>query len=268
MKIDPTTNLGKVASQDIEETIYNWKVFYSVAGSLYWLPLILVMGIFKDNRNSKMLYILIPLLIINFFWMLFKQLTGGNSSNSIPLEVSFYSFLIGFSIFWLTMHKFSKYHGMVKFFIYLIIVALILSIGIFTTFSDLDRTIALMFTLIILLASISLLGFVLAGKKCKNQYRPKKFMFWLAIFLSVLGILALLAYVGVGNAIMNSTMQSEDVLTVLLVGPLTGLFIFTIHLPFMIMGFTIPFYRERFCKYFGLQNIIVDNGDVLVDSQI
>jgi len=226
------------------------------------------MGIFKDNRNFKMLYILIPLLIINFFWMFFKQLTGGNSSNSIPLDVTIYSFIIGLSIFWLTVHKFSKYHGIVKFFLSLIIMTSILSIGIFTTFSDLNKTIALVPIFFILLVSISLLGFVLAGKMCRNQYKPKKFMLWLVVFLPALGIIAMFGYLYIGNAIMNSTMQTRDVVMVFIAGPLIGLFIYAMHLPFLIMGFNVPFYRERFCKYFGLQNIVEDNEAGLVDSQI
>ncbi len=251
----PTTDLGEIGSQDIQEAIYNWKTFYSIAGSMYWLPLILVMGIFKDNRDLKMLYILVPLLIINFFWMLFKQATGGNSSNSIPLDVTFYSFIIGFSVFWLTIHKFSKYHGIVKFFLYLIIMTLIISIGILTTFSDFDRAMGLMFVFFILMVSTSFLCFALAGKVCKKQYQPKKFMIWLAVFLPALGTIALLAYLAVGNSIMNSNMNSRDLITVFIAGPLTGLFIYAIHLPFLIMVFVIPFYRERLCGYLKLKNI-------------
>lgn len=233
--------------------IYDWKFYYSVIGYLPWFALVLAFILFKDNHNRESLYILIPLLIANFFWMLFKIVTKGSPPDTIEFDVVFYSFIIGLSVLWLTSYKFSKLNGLLKFFLSLIIMTIILSAGILTVLSDFSKTTALMFFLFVFVAGATLFGFAWAGRLCKKQYSPKAFLLWSVLCLPVCSITAMIGYFIVGNSIMNSTFKPEDFLQVMAVGLIIGFLLYFVILPFLIISFVIPFYRKRFCDCLRLK---------------
>ena len=265
MRIIPTSNLGQISSQEIQETLYKWKFAYTVLGSLIWLPLILVIGIFRDNRNYRITYLLIALLVVNLIWWSFLKATNGEgSSNATEFDITFQSFTIGLALLWLTAHKFSKYHGLLRIFLSLIIMTLVLIMGILSIIADFNKTTELMFILFIFVAFATLLAFAFAGKYCRKEYHPKRFMLWLVLFLPIWSMIAMAGYLLVGNAIMNSSANPLEFVMATIAGLIFGLLIYALNLPFLIMGFVSPFFRERFCACLGLKprDLIAEQHEV------
>ncbi len=250
-----SANVESLGSQENEEVIYDWKYYYSVIGYLPWLSIILAIGILKDNRKSETIYILIPLLILNFFWMLFKKLFGMNSSNEVEFDVIFYSLLIGISLLWLISHKLSKLSGTKKFVLSLIVMSLVLLAGIFTSLSPFSKTAGQISLLTVLVMITLLAGLVCAGKFCKRKYNPIAFTLWLVICMPVLSIISMFVFFVIGSAVTNSDMRAQVLIEVAVAGFIIGLLLFVTNLPFLILGFAIPFYRERLCGYLGLKNV-------------
>ncbi len=163
-----------------------------MTGNLPWFSLILLIGIFKENRNYRIFYLLIALLTANLIWYLFKIITGSViSSTVIEYDVTFQAFSIGLAVLWLTMHKFSEYNGFIRYFLSLVVMTFVLFLSIRSTYSNYSTKTAQIFSLCFFISIFMLYGFSLTGKYCKKQYYPQTFLFWLAIFMPVCGIAAM-----------------------------------------------------------------------------
>lgn len=250
-----SANVESLGTQENEEVNYDWKYYYYVIGYLPWLSIILAIGILKDNHKSETWYILIPLLILNFFWMLFKQLSGTNSSNEVEFDVIFYSTLIGLSFLWLISHKLSKLSGSMRFVLSLIFMILILSAGIFSSLSPFSKTAGQVSLFAVFIIIALLAGLACAGKLCKRKYNPIAFTLWLVICMPVLSIISMFLFFVIGSAVTNSDVRAQVLIEVAVVGFIIGLLLFVINLPFLILGFAIPFYRERLCGCLGLKGV-------------
>ena len=212
-----------------------------------------MLGSFKDNRNYRAIFILISLIIVSFVWLLFKRIVGMPSSSAYQFDVLFSSFVIGLTVLWLTAHKLGKFRGFVRFLLCLAVMIIIVLLGMFPSLIDFDRTIAIMLVMYCFVAGVMLLGFAVVRKLCKNRYRPKAFMLWLALCLPVCGIIALVGYIIVAMIIVQDVPPLQIIPLIFIYGLIIGLLLYIINLPFMIVAFMSPFYRERFCACLKLK---------------
>jgi hypothetical protein len=236
-----------------------------VIGNLPWFALILAIGIFKENRDYRIFYLLIALLAVNLIWYLFKTVTDSAiSSTVIEFDVTFQSFSIGLAVLWLTMHKFSDYNGLTRYFLGLAVMTFVLFLSIRSTYPNYSTKTAQIFSLCFFISIFMLFGFSLTGKYCKKQYRPKTFILWLALFMPVCGIAAMIGYIIFECIVTNSFPDPIVLIMVLVSGFISGILIYALNVPFLIMGFVSPFFRERFCNILRLKP--VDEIDVLDET--
>ena len=105
-----------------------------------------------------------------------------------------------------------------------------------------------------------LLPMSLSSRCCGKVYAPRRFMLWLLLWTPLtLAAVMLLFFGGVALFVGLSTGQ-QGLLHILIIVPMIalmsgiyGVLLYLINLPFMLLAFRSSFYRERFCKVFGLQ---------------
>jgi hypothetical protein len=225
---------------------------------MLWLALAFVFMVIKENHNYRTLSILVSLLIVNLMWLLFKKLTRMPSSSAIQFDALFHSLMVGLAVLWLIANKLKEFRGIVRFLIALGIMVIISSLGILSLYMGFEsrkRTFLMLLMLAFITGAI-LLSFIISGKFCRKKYRPLAFLLWLGLWLPLCSVIALILFTGIGLAIMGSGPTLKQAMTQIpIVGLIMGLFLYILNLPFMILGFVHPFFRERFCACLNLKSM-------------
>ena len=104
-----------MGSQQGVTTNFDWKWHYSAGKWIIWLALILALVVPRTNRDIRILLILIPLTIVNFFWWIFMQNARINPSDAFEFGIIFNSLAVGVTVLWLVAQYFKKYGGAVRF---------------------------------------------------------------------------------------------------------------------------------------------------------
>ena len=79
-------------------------------------------------------------------------------------------------------------------------------------------------------------------------------MLWLVFWMLLVSVIATFGFIITGSIIMSARFEfSAAMLIFTLAGLVFGLFLYVLNLPFMILGFIHPFFRERFCSCLKLK---------------
>jgi uncharacterized membrane protein len=171
LKIVPSQDLGNLGPRDDAAVIYNWKWYYSIPSLALWAVLVLAIVLVKANRNPPALLILVPLLIVNLLWSIFKKAVGFPSAQVEMFNMLFYSLTVGIAILWLLAHKLGNHSRFVTFLLSFAIMAVVGLTGAIS-YSRLEfsqQTVGALKLLAILVFAM-LLAFVLTGWWCRKHY--------------------------------------------------------------------------------------------------
>ncbi len=254
----PSANLGDVGPQQGEAVNFDWKWSYSVPGLVIWLALILALVLPKANRDKRILLIFVPLVIVNLLWLAFKEVSRMPSSSASQFDTVFHSLSVGIAVLWLVANYFDRFGSFVRFLMSFGTLVAVACLGILSYSTEFSNEAALFLAMLVFL-SIAVLGATTtAGKLCRGKYRPLRFMLWLALWTILTSLFTMFGFFVVGTLIMSSgglaQYNLEMILMLILVGLACGLCLYVLNLPFMILGFANPFFRERFCACLGLQS--------------
>jgi peptidoglycan/LPS O-acetylase OafA/YrhL len=260
LKIVPSAaaGLGDLGRQQGQATTYDWKWYYSAAGMLIWLALIVALLVPKANRNRHILWILAPVLVLNLLWWAFKELSDMPSSPASQFDALFQSLVIGIAVLWLVARYFDKFGWLVRVLASFGTLVAVACLGILSYSIKLSNETALFLALLIFLALTMLVAIALSQRLCGGKYYPVRFMLWLALWTLVGSLVAIFGFVIAGSLIMSGgpDLSEPQVITMLVLGGLVfGLCLYTLNLPFMILGFANPFFRKRFCACLGLEPV-------------
>ncbi len=248
--IVPSADLGDAEPQKGEAVNFDWKWSYSAPGFVIWLALILAIVLPKANRDSRILLIFVPLVIVNLLWLVFKKASGMPSSSASQFDTVFHSIAVGIAVLWLVVNYFERFRGFVRFLLSFGIIVAVAYLGTLSYSTEFSNEVVLFLALFAFLAITILGATTIAGKLCKWKYRPLCFMLWLALWTLLGSLCTTFGFFIVGTFIMSSGPGPdilEAMLMLTLVGLIFGLCLYVFNLPFMILGFTNPFFRERFC---------------------
>ena len=204
----------------------------------------------KANRNPRILLILVPLVIVNLLWLAFKKALGMSSSDASQFDTLFHSMALGIAVLWLVVHYFNRLGGFVRFLLSFVTVVTVASLGILSYTTEFSNEMFIFLAFFAFLTITILCATTAAGKLCHWKYRPLSFMLWLALWTLLVSICTTFGFFIVGTAIMSSGSRPdtlEAILMLIFVGLIIGLCLYVLNLPFMILGFAYPFFRERFC---------------------
>ena len=246
----PSADLGDLGPQHGEAVNFNWKWLYSAHGVVIWLALILAIVIPKANRDLRILLIFVPLVIVNLLWLAFKEVSKMPSSSASQFDTIFNAMAVGIAVLWLVAKYFDRFGGFVRFLMSFGTLVAVACLGILSYSTEFSKEAAI-FLATLVFFSITVIGATAtAGRLCRGKYRPLCFMLWLALWTILGSLFAMFGFFLVGTLIMSSGGPGPDIrqaiMMLTLVGLFFGLFLYVLNLPFMILGFANPFFRERF----------------------
>lgn len=257
LKIVPSADFGEMKPQQSEAAIFNWKWYYSASGFVIWLVLILALIIPKSNRDLHILLIFLPIVAVNLLWMAFKKIFGFSSSDAQQLDLLLHSVVIGVAVLWLLAKQVARFRGSARLLLSLSVFAVVAGFGILPSYTGFSDEAIMLFILVIFYVFTLLLAMAVACRLCKGQYLPKRFMLWLGLWTLFGGIFALFGFITFMMLVTSSGPSALLLLEILLeaslAGLVFGLYLYILNLPFMILGFAHPFFRERFCACLSLK---------------
>lgn len=258
MKIVPSGDIGDLGPQQGASVTYDWKWYYGAPTLALWLALIAAFVFIKANRNPRALLILVPLLIVNLLWLVFKKALHVGSTEAEMFSMVFHSLVVGITVLWLLAPKVGNRNPLVTFLLAFAIVAVL---GLLGTVSHVGLEFSPQTVggpiLLGMLALAMLLGFALAGWRCRKRCSPAHFMLWLAVCTLAVGAGGTLVFALIMGLIIGDL---PPLLAVLIVGLVCGLCVYAIELPYMILAFYSSFFRERFYACLRLKNKNIEKG--------
>jgi len=252
--ISSSYDIGSLGIKEGTATIYPWKWYYSAPALGLWIVLALAILLVRANRDPRVLLIFIPIFLIRLLWLLFLPILGVPSSVLVVFGMLVDALVAGIAVLWLLAYKLGNRNRSVSFLLALIVLvaATIVAIVSYQAWlSGVDFEILVVQALGIV---TMLLVFVLAGWCCRKRYGPWRFMLWLALWTMVISL------VGMSTFFLISVRPSgreliQQIPEVLVAGLIFAICIYMLNLPFMILAFVTPFFRERFYAYFHLKSM-------------
>ena len=264
MKIVSSQDLGNLCPKDGVAVIYNWRWYYSVPSLALWVTLALSISLVKANRNPHALLVLVPLLIVNWLWLILKKMLGFSSADAEMFNMLFYSLTVGIAILWLLAHKLGNRSRFVTFLLSFTIMAVVGLTGVIS-YGGLElsqQTVGALMLLAILVFAM-LLGFVLTGWWCRKRYRPVSFMLWLAVWTVAANLVSMLVVCSIVFIVHRVTVPIPTVLFLVSVeGLILSAFLYVVVFPYMILALRSSFYRERFYACLRLKSMPTATGPV------
>jgi hypothetical protein len=214
-----------------------------------WLTLAAAMIVIKINRTPRILLILVPLLIVSVLWFLITKMMNFRSYADIEtFNMMFNSLVAGITFLWLFAPKLGRFNPWIAFFLSFALTITLFLVGIVSYHGfGFSRDTAVTLPLLAVLAFAMLLGFILAGLRCRKHYGPVQFMLWLAIWVVVICIVSMIMFYVIAFMIEPAPIPISTILIVAVtVGSVLGICLYVINLPYMILVLSSSFFRERF----------------------
>lgn len=254
--IVPSADLGPLGPHQGETASFNWKWHYSAIGMIIWAALILAIVIPKANRNLHVLWIAVPLVFLNLLYMSLMQLSNASSLTAMQFDTLFQSMTIGIAVLWLTANTLEKLGNVTRFFVAFATVVIVACLGTLSYYIGLSRDTFLFTVMFVVLTLTLLLAMILSSLLCRRLYKPGRFMLWLGLWIPIGSILAICIFYTVlifGSGTNPSWSDfPQMILHLTIPGLIFGTFLYALNVPFLILGFTHPFFRERFCNCLNL----------------
>ena len=187
------------------------------------------------------------------------------SSVALQYDILFRSILIGISVLWLMANYLPKFGGAIRFLLSFGTVVIVAGLGTLSYSTEFSNETAMFLALFIFMALTMLVAMTLSRILCGRKYRPVCFMLWLALWILLSSMVAMFGFIIVGSIIMSGGPDFSEpnlILMLIMSGLVFGLCLYILNLPFMILGFTSSFFRERFCACLGLKPIPADPKQV------
>ena len=113
-----SSDIGDLGPRHGLEVVYNWRWYHSMPSLALWLVLVAALIIIKENRNHRILLILMPLLIVSVLWFLFTQMMGFRSYADVEtFNMMFNSLVAGITFLWLFAPKLGGFKPWIAFFL-------------------------------------------------------------------------------------------------------------------------------------------------------
>ena len=257
LKIVPSADIGQLGPQQGEVASFDWKWYYSAARWIIWLALILAFIVPKANHDIRVLLILTPLVIVNILWLVFMKFAGMNSTDALQFSIIFNSMAVAVTVMWLMTNYFLRFGGAIRFLMSFLTMVIITGLGTLSYSTDFSNEMALFLILCVFMAITILVAITLSRRCCGGKYRPVCFILWLALWILLGSIIATFGFVILVSTIMSIRQDPFDaILMFTLAGLIFGLCLYALNLPFMILGFAHPFFRERFCACLRLKETL------------
>ena len=258
--ISSSYDISDLVIKEGTATVYPWKWYYSISALGLWIVLALAILLVRSNRDPRILYIFIPIVLIRMLWSRSEPILGAPSEVLEVLRVLIDALVVGMAVLWLLAYKLGNRNRFVSFLLALVVLVAATIVAIVSYQAWSSQAAFQIFIIQAMGIVTMLLVFVLTGWRCRKRYGPWRFMLWLALWTMVVSIVGMTTFFLI---VEGSSDPAEELIRqmpqVLLVGSIFAVYIYMLNLPFMILAFASPFFRERFYAYFRLKSMPADS---------
>ena len=250
-------SLGELGPMESQPALVQWQWYYNVPALALWGLIFLLLVVPKANRCRQAWLILIPLGLVLLVWQMPVRLIGTRSESAERFGFLVVSGAMAWSVVWLLGHWVGTGSRVLTFSLALAVMLVMGTVSHVSHFGIEDSgDLAPLLISYGLCVLFLLLAMMLASFSCRHDYYPARFLRWLAVWLGA--VLVALGLVWTVLALsLGPKPRPEDVVQILaimaVVPAVLGGTLYLINLPFLILAFKSPFYRERFLKTFCLE---------------
>lgn len=249
-------DLGTSGVRTSEPVRFAWRWYHHLSSLAFWTLALVPLVLIRENRRLPAWTILGALLAV----LLFARMLGALLMLGPATAERFGTFVgtlaTAWAVVWLLGPWFSRMHGWLA----LPIAATVMSgIGVLSCLGRFGLTSVDSWMPRAILHTIVALGLLLSmafsGRLCRKSFSPGRFMGWLLVWM-ILGILVLVLTMSIFVILMN--LKDGVGFLVILVpvyligGGFLAIFLYLFNLPFMLVAFRTPFYRQRLCQVLRL----------------
>jgi hypothetical protein len=250
LRIVASAGFGERGRLEGSPVLYHWPWHWDLPGLGPWLLLALAIALPKTNRHRHAPLIFVPMVALGFLWRQATILTGAAYQMEVGFLIEFLA--VGLALLWLNADELGRCHSVLRFVTSLAILllgGLTVGASYWGAFSD-GTGVPLVFTMIMAVAS--LISLTLARWSSHGRYKALRFMVWLAVWSTPCAI------AGVATQVLmllteNPTYDPQAILAEIIVpGLVLSLCLYAVNLPYMLLVFSSPFFRQRFCIWLGV----------------
>lgn len=247
--------MGKAGLNAASPAYCDWRWYYHVPSLALWGLIGLALVVPKENRTPQAWLILIPLFLVMVLWQMPARLFSLPPSAANPLGFMVNSVAMAWTVVWLLGGRLGNRRPRASFwkmFVAMSVVGAWAYVGEYGTAISSDVLVLLIPYGVCALALLS--SMALARLFCRKTDRPGPFMAWLFLWMGFMSMAGMLLFAVIMTL---ATFNVFMLLMFLISAAFASLFLTVIlylgNLPFMILAFKSPFYRERFRSTFGLE---------------
>jgi len=261
LEIVASHDLGELGQVESEPVVLRWRWYYHFPLAILWIPLALLLIGVKENRKWQAWLILMAIFAAMVFWGMLVRLFMMPSFASDPITFLFGAVAMSWAAVWL-LGPWLAPHGW--FGRLLLALGTMLVMGVLAHCANYGIALpssSQSFAIGFGAASLALpLAVALSGLCCRRHGRPRIFMGWLFLWTSLGGIVGMLVSSVAATIVMlpwEGPFQAMGMLVLMIAGSLLGgaffgIGIYLTNLPFMVLAFRNPLYRERFYRVLSL----------------
>lgn len=269
LNVVATLDIGGLGPHTSDPVPVQWQWYYHLPSFAGWALIVALLLLVRENRNRQAWLILIPFLLLSeILWPWTERILAMLSQRVDRDGLPLLWLIVVWTAVWLTSPWLIRRRPAIAF---VLVLASAVIVGIGTEFGlhqymyvnelQIFYFVGLYVSQTTYLIGILalLLAFTLSAFCCRRTYRPRRFLVWLALWLLVA------VAVGVTCEVvwMASKYGRFDILPSRL--PQIGLAtlrtataLYLLNLPFVILAFRCPMYRDRFHKLLRLPECVPD----------
>jgi hypothetical protein len=265
LRIVAATNVDQVGPLKSAPVTYHWPWYWHLSRAALWLLLALAVALPKTNRDRRALLIFIPLLVLVLLWGPLARSMGMAGLSLDEFGLGFESLVVGAGLLWLNADKLGRCHGLMRFAVSLGLVLLGGCAGLIS-YGETSWADAAPFLSAIAVLGVILLAALGATRRfARGRYRPLRFMLHLGIWdilCSMAGIIAFYLSLEALAGFPGTPSLWSAVTTAAGAALMFAVCLYAINLPYMLLMFSSPFFRQRFQDWLGAAPLSVPDEKV------
>lgn len=256
LSVVASQEIGELGAHDSSPAAFEWRWYYHVPSIGVWGVLVALLVLVRANRRAQAWLIWLPVLAVALAWSMLSRLLFLSPDAAEPFGDFLTTLAASWAAAWLLAPWLAPRHFLAG--VFLAVVAMVIVGGVYYLsvydFRSLDEPVAL--SVLHVAGALSLVvATVLAASRCRQAYRPRRFLAWLLLWMLVIPMVCtpLVALVTVGSTLFWSEGLLEVVsmaMTMLvgsaIGGAVLGVSLYLLNLPFVALATRNEFYRARF----------------------
>jgi hypothetical protein len=252
-------NLPEQGERTSPPVSVSWRWYYHLPGVAFWALALPLFGVVKENRHRQAWTILIALLVIVIVSRMLPTLFSADPGPAEFLSTFLTTFATGWTMVWLLGPWLGGVRGVMAFIIALAVMYFVGLLSYMTCFGlAYGQNLPALATCYTLATFGLLLPMVLTRHSCRRGYSRSRFMGWLLFWMEVAMVVGMLL-LDVAMALIDTVPGRAPaelfigaLPSVLLVGAVSGVVLYLVNLPFMVLAFRTDLYGKRFCHVLRL----------------